>query len=346
MGLGARLVASAAGLALAATLSGCMVDGGPGSGAFQLPGSQPPPATWVLGSVTERPEGDALHVNGRRIALAPEMAVSDAFGSARRSDVRIGTVVFLATRDTGAGRIADALRIEHPLVGSVGSADTIDLEARRIEVLGIPVELPGTGRLAVQPGERVAVEGIWRGDGVVAARVVARPAERPAGGAELDLIAGTVTLGPDGGPMIGSSPLFLWEEAATPAPGTYLRAFGAATSDGFEVRRLERGRHAGRAPAGLSVEGYATAARARAATEPAPDTASREIDGLGMVVEARALPNARVLLEGPVVGGRFRPEHALPLPDRPGPRRILLGGDIPLARRLGAVIVKSEGPSG
>jgi hypothetical protein len=277
--------------------------------------------TGIVGVVTEL---GSIVVAGRRVALPASAALSDAFGPRAPGDLRPGhSLTVEAAPGPDGGLAAARVRIEHPVIGTVGGmADA----GGRLRIAGVEV-IPEPGvPVRAAPGLRVAVSGLWRGGAVVASRIDVLAAQGP------DVLAGDAGRDAAGRPTLGPLPLDPGD-AAAPEPGSYAIAIGAATGGGFRALRLLPGRFTGAAGplADLLVEGYLARA-------PAPP--DWRIAGLGHSFDAGArvdpLAGTRALFAGPYTGA-FAVEAALPLPEGLAARRRALPPGTEVAAVPGAV---------
>ncbi|HEV7438321.1 MAG TPA: DUF5666 domain-containing protein [Methylobacterium sp.] len=145
--------------------------------------------TGVIGTI--RRFGSII-VNDLRISYPADVAVRIDGAAATASDLKIGHVVRVVARSGARGLSTQRIEVTSEVVGPVEAAAKGSLT-----VLGQRVSTSGlTG--AWKPGERVAVSGLRRPDGVIVASLIEH---RPAGPAR---VAGPVRRGPDGTAMIGA----------------------------------------------------------------------------------------------------------------------------------------------
>lgn len=197
--------------------------------------------TGVVGTI--RGFGSII-VNDLRIAYPPDVPVTIDGRPARVGDLRVGHVVQSLVRSQaqpGEGGLSTAaIAVIHEVVGPVQrvGADTLTVLGQTVATAGLPPEMP---RPAL--GARVAVSGLRRPDGSIAASRI-----DPAGDAP-DLIAGPVRRGPGGALRIGNLPLSGLDPAlaggravasGSLAGGRFAvtRAVSASEPFGAEVRRL------------------------------------------------------------------------------------------------------------
>ena len=135
------------------------------------------------------------------------------------TDLREGQIVVAIDRPRA--ETAERIDIMHEVVGAV---DRVDPAARTIGILGQSVQIPEKVDLP-ELGDRVAVNGFRRPDGMIAARWL----DAPMG--ELDQIVGVLTYARDGSPMVAGLPL---KGAPTSLrAGARVAVRGRLTFDGF-----------------------------------------------------------------------------------------------------------------
>lgn len=199
--------------------------------------------TGIAGTVTSL---GSIYVNGQHIRLDSGMPVEDALPAMTAADLRPGHTVAVTARLEGGSWRALHIRQVLPLAGPVEA-----VENGRLTILGSAVE---AGALAgdVQPGDWLAVSGLWQGNRVLASRLDVVSADSPA------RISGTY-LGADdrerhlvGGSVLGGlQPQHL-------QPGGILRVFGSPIPGGIAASRIETGLF-GTATGLVQVEGYYSA---------------------------------------------------------------------------------------
>ncbi|ACL61463.1 DUF5666 domain-containing protein [Methylobacterium nodulans] len=150
--------------------------------------------TGVVGTI--RAFGSIV-VNGLRIAYPPDVAVAIDGRPAGVVELKLGHVVQVVARADESGLSTARIDVLHEVVGPVTAVGR-----DRLTVLGQTVATRG----AAEPrrwrlGERVAVSGLRRPDGVIAASRIDPAGDRPA------LVAGPVRRAPGGTPRIGTLPL-------------------------------------------------------------------------------------------------------------------------------------------
>ncbi|MFE1602223.1 DUF5666 domain-containing protein [Methylobacterium sp. ID0610] len=150
--------------------------------------------TGVVGTI--RAFGSIV-VNGLRIAYPPDAAVAIDGRPATVADLRLGQVVRTVAQPGESGLSTTRIDVMHEVVGPVTAVGR-----DRLTVLGQSVAT----RAAAEPrrwrlGERVAVSGLRRPDGVIVASRIDPAGDVPA------QVAGPVRRGPGGVPRIGALPL-------------------------------------------------------------------------------------------------------------------------------------------
>ncbi len=279
--------------------------------------------TGIVGVVTSL---GSIHVGGQRVEIAPDTELRDAFGPVPPWALTPGVSVTVEAEARPAGLVARRVRLTHPLVGPV---DSLSADGRRLEVLGIRVDLEPGVNSPIEKGDRVAVSGLWSGRRVVASRIdrladpgpsVLAGATGPAG----DLAPGLSAVG--GVPVVAAG-------MALPDSLGYATVLGQASEGIFFAEQIELDRFTGAAGplARLVVEGY---------LEPAEAAPGYVIGGLGHSFDpaARLTPVAetRAVFAGPY-SGLFEVEAALPVPEDPISRGRLLGDPGPVTEKPGAI---------
>ena len=263
----------------------------------------------------------SLLINGLRVLTPRGVPLRDAYGPLGLDRLAVGHALTVeAIDDGGDALVARSISVVHPLIGPIEAVTENGIRCLGVAVTlepGIPLAGPAGTAFAPAVGQRVAVSGLWRGDGVVASRVDAIEATETR-----DVIAGEVKPGADGSIRLGTLELALPAGAAVPPVGSFATAVGRREGTGFAAARLGEGRFQGLAGPlqRLSVEGYLES------TAAAPGYA---VSGLGHSFDSAArlaaLTDRRVLFVG-AYDGTFRVDHGLPLPDAIADRRALLIG--------------------
>ncbi|MGU3359770.1 DUF5666 domain-containing protein [Methylobacterium sp. M6A4_1b] len=146
--------------------------------------------TGVIGTI--RKFGSII-VNDLRITYPKDVQVRIDGRPATAGDLRIGHVVRVVALQADSTLSTSRIDVTSEVVGPVEA-----IRPGGLTVLGQHVALPPAQRDGWTVGERVAVSGLRRPDGVVVASLVERRPEGPA------RVAGLVRRGPDGTPMIGA----------------------------------------------------------------------------------------------------------------------------------------------
>ncbi|ACA20450.1 putative exported protein of unknown function [Methylobacterium sp. 4-46] len=150
--------------------------------------------TGVIGTI--RAFGSIV-VNDLRIAYAPDVPVAIDGRPATASDLRLDQVVQVVARAGEAGVSAARIDVVHEVVGPVSAVGR-----GRLTVLGQSVVTAGAAAArSWRLGERVAVSGLRRPDGRIAASRVDPAGDLPS------RVAGPVRRDPGGTPRIGALPL-------------------------------------------------------------------------------------------------------------------------------------------
>jgi len=200
--------------------------GGEGEDGMGGTGLQSASLVGVVGTITGI---GSICVNGERIAFDANMPV-EADGSRRTArDLAVGQVVAVEARRTNHGLRAERISIQHAVVGPV---TRVDAKGGRFYVMGKAVQVPSDGfahsagargaldLASVTVGQRVAVSGLHRSDGVlVASRVDAAAAGSGAS------VSGPVQSLGSGAFAIGEVRVTSERRPGTSLPG-YARAVG------------------------------------------------------------------------------------------------------------------------
>ena len=307
----------ALGLTLLLTAA-CSQLGGPGRVAEGDPGggiggtgsaAEPVRQVGVLGTV--RGFG-SVRVNGVRIGAPDDFTVTSPFGPRRLDTLAEGHVVEVSAQAQGsrveAGRIAQLIALAGPISG-------LRREARRLSVMGVPVQLAGQATVAVdgglaglQRGDRVAVSGLWRDGGVVASRIDPTDSRRAAsGGAAAGAVVSGVIRQSDGAARIGPLLVTRAGDGALPV-GRFAVLTGTYRQNAFVARDVETGHPV--LPATLdrlSVEAY-----------PGQVHGHPALHGFGHALaqgtRLERLIGQRAVFIGPLAND-FLIEHGVPLPD-------------------------------
>ncbi|MCJ2037582.1 DUF5666 domain-containing protein [Methylobacterium sp. J-059] len=194
--------------------------------------------TGVIGTIRHF---GSIVVNDLRIAYPEDVSVRIDGVAARAADMRIGHVVHVVAHAEAGGLATRRIDVTSEVVGPVER-----VAEGALVVLGQSVATAGVaGRWAV--GDRVAVSGLRRPDGVVVASLIEPRAEGPA------RVAGPVRRDRDGRPVIGRLRL----EGADALPAGRRAAVAGEAAGG--VLKVARASEALPFPPGLSrvsVEAY------------------------------------------------------------------------------------------
>ncbi|HEV7440476.1 MAG TPA: DUF5666 domain-containing protein [Methylobacterium sp.] len=168
--------------------TGARPEGGDGQGGLGE-GDRGIGGTGVIGTI--RRFGSII-VNDLRIAYPADVAVRIDGAPAKASDLKIGQVVRVVAREAGRGLATGRIEVTSEVVGPVEAVTKggLTVLGQRISTAGLK------GRWAA--GDRVAVSGLRRPDGLVVASLIEPRATGPA------QVAGPVRRGPDGAAMIGA----------------------------------------------------------------------------------------------------------------------------------------------
>ncbi|PNG27202.1 DUF5666 domain-containing protein [Methylocella silvestris] len=148
--------------------------------------------TGVIGTI--RKFGSII-VNDLRIAYPKDAIVRIDGETASASQLKIGHVVRIVALDVGGQLSTRRINVTSEAVGRIESAD-----ANKLTVLGQKVALSGlpkTARRTWKVGDHIAVSGLRRPDGVIAASLIEPRAS------DLQQVAGPIDVAADGTPTIG-----------------------------------------------------------------------------------------------------------------------------------------------
>ena len=146
--------------------------------------------TGVIGTIRRF---GSIVVNDLRISYPDDVAVRIDGAPAKAADLRIGQVVRVVARPEGTGLATRRIDVTSEVVGPVEAVGR-----DRLTVLGQRVSVVGVAGGPWTIGQRVAVSGLRRPDGVVVASLIEPRAEEP------DRVAGPVHRAKDGTAMIGA----------------------------------------------------------------------------------------------------------------------------------------------
>ncbi len=273
--------------------------------------------TGIVGTLTS---ASGLSVNGLALATSGDVSVRDAFGPRRLSDLAFGQALTVEAAEGSDGQlIARSVAVDYPLVGPIEAVDDGRVTVLGVEVAveeGAPLIGPAGSTFQPAPGQRVAVSGLWRDDGVVATRLdLLEDADQGV------VVAGELKPGASPSrPLIGGLELALPLGTTTPNLGSYVTAIGRRAGNTLVAERVAEGRFTGAAGPleRLSVEGY---------LEPIEQAPGYAVAGFGHSFDEAAkltqLAGRRALYLGPY-DGDFRVQLGLPLPENLAARDLLL----------------------
>lgn len=307
LGVSRTAFASALGVSGLTALSGC-------SGLRQSASTNPAEGgiggTGIVGTViASSPE--TLSVNGFALSVTDETRVFDAFGERPVESLKPGHSVTVVATRRGDTLVAHRIGLTQPAIGRVGR---VDAQTNSFTLLGARVVQAAQTDVLPEPGQRVAVSGLWRGSEIVASLV------EPLGQDGVSVAAGSVSDASDAHTLIGSVRTRFSSGARAPEPGSFVTVKGSEGPEGIEPTDVEFGRFVGDIPAfdSLSVEGY---------LEPIDAAPGYTVSGLGHSFDKdaklRGLPEQRMLLVGPY-RGTFMVSHGKPLPENPAGRKTVL----------------------
>ncbi|GJD78075.1 hypothetical protein GCM10007886_27520 [Methylobacterium gregans] len=149
--------------------------------------------TGVIGTIRRF---GSIVVNDLRIAYPDDVAVRIDGAPARASDLRVGHVVRVVARSEGTGLATRRIDVTSEVVGPVEAVgrDSLTVLGQRVATGGAVGPRQGESWTV---GQRVAVSGLRRPDGVVVASLIEPRTAGP------DRVAGPVRRGPDGALRIG-----------------------------------------------------------------------------------------------------------------------------------------------
>ncbi|MEM8880409.1 MAG: hypothetical protein AAGC82_07400 [Pseudomonadota bacterium] len=272
--------------------------------------------TGIVGTLTDF---GSIVVNGLRIETDAPGIVTDAYGAFDVADLSLGHSLTIEAAANDAGLLSAArIHVTQPVVGRVGY---VAPDGRSGLVGGTNVVLEAGAIGTLEPGQQVAVSGLWRGRTVIAARI-------DLADGKADALAGAVETTTATEAIIAGRRVALGR-LARPVIGTFATVIGRQNGPLLEAASLSSGRFFGAAGAlsSLSVEGYLQARSG------APFF---EVSGLGHSFDREAALQAfagrRTLFDGQY-DGDFRVETGLLLPEDVSARQrlgqaILAGGEV------------------
>lgn len=262
----------------------------------------------------------SLLVNGLRIETPSDVQVRDAFGPRRLDELALGQSLTVEAATGADGTlIARSITANHPLIGPIEALTGDGFRCLGVNVLVEPgARLTGPDGKAFVPalGQRVAVSGLWHGDGVAADRIdLLADSQGPV------VVGGEIKAGKAPGALrLGALNLTLPRGTAAPPVGSFVTAVGRRLGTALLAEQVTLGRFQGTAGPlkHLSVEGY---------LEPIAAAPGYAISGFGHSfdrgAQLAALASDRALFIGPY-DGDFRVEVGVPLPEAIAERQDLL----------------------
>lgn len=198
--------------------------------------------TGIMGEITGR---SSIHIGGVRIVVPDDLNVQSRLGVRPASELQIGETVVVSALEEDGALTAHRIQSYHPLVAPID-----DIEAERMQILGLELDISDIDTPNLAVGDWVAVNGLWRGN-TVAVSSLRRVAPR----ADI-VINATFAEGLDGGQMVGPFPLQtpIITNAET---GDHLRVSGtwSAATGALSARQIETGLFSSDLRT-LLVEGY------------------------------------------------------------------------------------------
>ena len=268
--------------------------------------------TGIFGTVTAF---GSIIINGQTVAFSDDAIQSQAMIIGRDLPLSVGSAVIVEARSEAGRWAAERVALFLPLVGPVTAVYS---EAGTLSVMGTSVSLnddavifdrrgEDDGRFvelsAITPGNRLAVSGIWKGDGIIASRIDRLSDDGPHAASGLLLQSGD-------GLSIGGTRLAgdCCSDLGTPV---YAQLSGLYRDDRFVVERLETGgtllfsRQTGR----LIVEAFLARD---------PDGEGFHLSGFGIPADQSATVTTEAGVRSLFVGAfddAFRIEQSIVLPD-------------------------------
>lgn len=247
-------------------------------------------------------------VNGERVAVDAGTPVEMDGAQVTARVLAVGHVVSVEARNTNNGLQAERISIQRAVVGPV---TRVDVARGRLYVMGKAVHVPiasigddgragGTVDLAsVSVGQRVAVSGLHRSDGVL----VASRLETAAPGVDASVSGQVQSLG-SGSFAIGE--VRVTSPAGAVAPTGYTRAVGHWNGERgtLETERVEQPRAFSERVARVSVEGFVRDRRNADFR-----LSGMDVNGAAVVDQLPATGEARVVVVGSLGEGQVRAER-------------------------------------
>ncbi|MCP4384818.1 MAG: hypothetical protein GY798_25965 [Hyphomicrobiales bacterium] len=117
----------------------------------------------------------SLIVNGLRVETDAQTAYSSTVGAFDPAQLAVGQSLTIEATGSEKGLLPRRVHVTYPLVGRVEFTDEV---GSRLRVAGIDVIADIGTVTEIQPGARVLVSGIWRGESVVAGLIDPAPDPR------------------------------------------------------------------------------------------------------------------------------------------------------------------------
>lgn len=267
--------------------------------------------TGIFGTVTAF---GSVVVNGQTIDIDDATVRSQTAIVGQKLPLTVGSAVIVEARSEGEAWMADRVTLFLPVVGPV---TTVDPGAGTVTVMGTPVSLDDDTVLvdrrgyvdgkvidldAIEPGDRLAVSGLWKGGEVIASRIDRLEDEGP------DSLRGLLLKTEDAA-TVGGTRLddACCERLAAPS---YVRLVGSFIDQRFQVDRTDIGSTLlfSEQVERLIVEAYLARD---------PDGQGFHLSGFGIPADqssaAEAAPGVRSLFVG-AYDEAFRIERSIALP--------------------------------
>lgn len=268
--------------------------------------------TGIFGTVTGF---GSIIVNGQTIDISDAAASSEESLVGRDLPLAMGSTVIVEAKSEGEGWVADRVSLFLPIVGPVTA---VDREAGAVAVMGTPVLLSADTALVdrrgyvdgkvidinlIEPGDRLAVSGIWNGGELIASRIDRLENEGPHSLSGLLLKVGRTAA--VGGTLLDD---VCCEQLEAPA---YVSVVGAFMEGRFHVDRADAG-------SSLLFSSEVDRLIVEAYLARDPDGVGFHLSGFGIPADqsssVNAMPGARSLFIG-AYGDAFRIQQSVALPD-------------------------------
>ncbi len=267
--------------------------------------------TGIFGTVTGF---GSIIVNGQTIDISDAAKASEKSLVGRDLPLAMGSTVIVEAKSDGVDWVADRVSLFLPIVGPVTA---VDREAGAVAIMGTPVLLGADTALIdrrgyvdgkviginlIEPGDRLAVSGIWNGGEVIASRIDRLENEGPHGLRGLLLKVGRTAA--IGGTLLDDA---CCERLEAPA---YVSVVGAFADGRLHVDRADAGSTLlfSKEIDRLIVEAYLVRD---------PDGVGFHLSGFGIPADqsssVNAMPGVRSLFIG-AYGDAFRIQQSMALP--------------------------------